>query len=123
MDAVWQAILNDALPVLSVFVKGIVAAVVVGGLAQLTVEYLIGPAAASDETPGWVTFLSQGAPKRMATLLIAQGCCLAAHGFDVWSFGDGERGWGAAWLFGFLGGGLMPWVHDQIRSRISGAKP
>lgn len=123
MDSVMQAILNDALPVLSVFVKGVVAALVVGGLAQLTVEYVLAPAAASGLTPNFVTPLSSGVPRRLATLFLAQGAVVACHGLDIWTYGTGPKGYGAAVLFGFLSGGLAPAVHDQLKSQFRKATP
>lgn len=120
MDSIWQAILTEAIPVITVFVKGLVAAVVVGSLAQITVEYLLAPAAASDLTPGFVTPLSAGFPRRLATLFLAQAAVVACHGLDIWTYGSGPKGWGAAAFFGFLAGGVAPGVHDKIRSRLAG---
>ena len=119
MDSIIQAITNAAIPVLTVLVKGIVAAIVVGGMAQLSVERLIAPFAASDKTPAWLTPLSSEAAKRTLMMVGSQAAVVAAHWSDVWTFGAGPKGWGAAVLFGFLGGGLTPWFINQVSGRAT----
>src|SRR5262245_50003120 len=119
MDQLWQAVMQDTLPVLAVLTKGVTAAVVVGGLADATVKYLLAPVLASDSVP--ISPLTH-VGERMAILVLSQGAVVAAHGLDIWTYGTGPKGYGAAVLFGFLGGGLAPKVREMAAAKF-GAKP
>lgn len=123
MEQIIQAIVADTLPVLGVLVKGVVAALVVGGLAQMTVKMVLSPVAASEKTPDFLTPLASGMPERLVTLFIAQLAVVAAHACDVWSYGSGPKGYASALLFGFLGGGLMPAGIEWVKARKAAIVP
>lgn len=121
MDEIWQAVLREIIPVVVIVAKGVAAAAVVGALAQLSVERLLAPVALN--TPVLPTSWGGEVGKRLAVLFAAQGAVVAAHGLDIYTFGSGPKGYGAALFFGFLGGAVTPAVHNAIKARAAADKP
>lgn len=100
---IWTA----AIEVAKVLAKGSLTAGTVTALAWFTCEWILFP----------LRTLSEAA-KRQATLAVGMALVFLAHGTDLVSFGSGPKGWGIALFFGFVGGGLAPALHDQIKGRV-----
>lgn len=105
-----QALIQQAVEVITLLGKGVISAGVVTALTWLSLEWLLFPIKRI-QSLGEI-------PKRYLTLALGIGFLFLAHYSGVVNFGNGPRGWGAATFFGFVSGGLAPRFHDYIKAKV-----
>lgn len=114
-----QEVVNAGVEVAKLLAKGLLSSAALAALSWGTIEWLL-PAFVGVRAEKCPTCGRSGTEGTKRAIAFAMGFVVTflAHGADVVSFGAGPRGWMAAALFAFLGGGLAPALHTFIQKRL-----